>query len=180
MKRYIAFLLALAVIFAAGDVFAQSPAQPNGKVNTHVLPLVFATSNALKDTLIDVETSKNTQQFSLMGTTGAILVTKIYIEEGDQSDTVEVNVAVSLDGTTWSSRVAIDSILVTAADADTSLYNLDLLGATVDAALLAVAGKTFLPLENYPRVRLSFDSISLASTDTLHVFPTIVKTYDTR
>jgi hypothetical protein len=101
---------------------------------------------------------------------------------GDLTDTIEVNVAFSLDGTTWSDRVPVDSILVTAADADTSLYTVDLLSSAVDATLLSTVGKTFTPLESFPRVRVSYDAIDAHATpaQVFHIFPWLTRLYDSR
>lgn len=180
MKLFYAFLLALVFVLAASDVCSQSPAQRNGKNNSQVTQLRFETSNAVKDTLIGSEASRTTQQFDLRGVTGAKLITLVYNEEVDGSELIALNAEVSMDGITWSSKVPIDSLIVTTADADSSYYSVDLLSSNLSAVLFAIAGKTFLPLSSYPRVRLSYLSIGLAADDTMHVFPWLVKSWDTR
>jgi len=176
MKKLFAVAAALAVIFATSQLQAVTKGvqdtAPNSSTMVTNKAVPFVTQNTFKDSLIDVASSDSSVTVSVTGATKAVLQVVVFIEEGDQSDTIEVNVATTPDnGTSWSAFVPIDSLLVTGADAATEVHTVDLLSTAVNNNL-----GTF-GLDQITDFRLRFDSIGLASDDTLHVSPYLTEIY---
>lgn len=172
--RFKAFAIVAVLAITASMVVARDyDVQPNGKYRASTNTAQrFVTQETVKDTLINVAVTDSTTEISMTGVQSAILQTVVFIEEGDDTDTIEVNVIPTFDqGTTYADPIPIDTLLVTSGDAATVYYYTDLLGAAVDANL-------GYALEQAPGFRLRFDSIGLHAQDTLHVTPYVFKTWE--
>lgn len=172
MKKILAVAAALALVFAFSDVRAQRNVQRNSQTVGTIDTLRFVTSGVVRDTIITTNSTDSTRNVSLAGVTDAVLYVLVYVEEGDQSDTIEVNLAYTVRDTgnvpRWSAFTPIDSIFVTAADAASVVHAIDLTAA-------ATTTNNVIPLKALEDVRFRFDGIGIAAADTLHVTPWLFK-----
>jgi len=169
-KSVIPFMVVLGLMFVISDVpevsaRADTPL-PNSKFLAEVDSLRFAVTGQAVDTLISTVAGDSTTTVGIQGVDSAILHVLIYTEESDQTDSVEVNIAVAVidSGSTrrYSGFVPVDTILVTQTDDTYTVHSVDLLKASV-------GGSLDFDLEDVAEFRFRFDGMMGTTADTLHV-----------
>lgn len=178
-KSMLPVLVFLGIFVAAASSGVQGRAdepQINSKYLTEVDSLKFAVSGTATDTLIGTAVGDSTTTVSIQGVTSALLHLLVFVEEGDQADSVEVNIATTVIDSAktrrYSAFTAIDTISITQADGSHTVHTIDLLRATVATNLKGIK------LQEVSEFRFRFDPLLLHSADTLHVKPYLDKVWE--
>ena len=148
---------------------------PNSKFLAEVEPLRFATSGAATDTLNGNASSDSTTTVGIQGVQSALLHLLVYLQDGDQNDSIEVNVAFAVIDTGKTRRYSvfspIDTIRLTEADDSYTVHTVDLMKSSIATALKGVA------LEDVAEFRFRFDSYE-ATSAIIHVKPYLDRVWE--